>query len=297
MSSTSKPNFTAWFVMQGVLATLHHPDYRDASNNELVRLYEPLAKIASKTRLISRLIDSLPYSFQYRIGQWVTNPSRLRHFLFRKKEIEKQSRELLAEGGVTQVVVLGAGLDLLALRLAGEYPGVNFIEIDTFESQSFKVASLQKIPTQLPANLEFIEGDLQNPLEGILKPSRLHDPKAKTLWIAEGFFMFVSQEAVQALLEGIQRISVAGSHLIMTTLVQARPSGLIKHSMCDFFMRREQSPYRWFMGPADVGGFVGGFGFGISRQMPYRALHSQYSTHTVMPEPLEEMIHLLKLSK
>ena len=76
--------------------------------------------------------------------EFATNPGRLKSFCFRKREIEKHTRKLLSTEGVTQVIVLGAGLDVLSLRLAQEYPTVNFIEIDTEESQIFKTNAFRR---------------------------------------------------------------------------------------------------------------------------------------------------------
>jgi hypothetical protein len=45
MPLVPKPNFTAWFVMQGYLAALNHPDYKDESAKALITLYKPLEKM------------------------------------------------------------------------------------------------------------------------------------------------------------------------------------------------------------------------------------------------------------
>src|SRR4051812_47242588 len=117
MHLVPKPNFTAWFVMQGTIAAMRHPDFQDSANEKTLTLYQALSDAASKTRLISRIIHNLPYSWQYQIGMLVTDPGRLRHFCFRKREIEKQTRQLLDAKSIKQVIILGAGLDVLSLRL------------------------------------------------------------------------------------------------------------------------------------------------------------------------------------
>lgn len=124
-----KPDFTAWFVLQGLIAAMHQKVFSSPKNDAALKYLLPLAAEASKQRLMSRFIHALPYSWQYRIGNLTTSPDRMRHFYLRKQEIEKQVRRILAEGDVAQVVVLGAGLDVLTMRLAHELPQVKFIEI------------------------------------------------------------------------------------------------------------------------------------------------------------------------
>jgi methyltransferase (TIGR00027 family) len=279
MAPIPKPNFTAWFVMQGYLAALNHPDYKDESANARITLYKPLEEAASRTRLISRLIYWLPYRLQYKIGQMVTNPGRMRHFLFRKKEVEKQTRRLLAEQGAVQVVVLGAGLDLLALKLAEEFPGVNFVEIDTAESQAFKVGVLKKHYPHLPNNLEYIEGDLQNPLEGILKPSRLHDPNALTLWIAEGFFMFMQEDDVRRILSEVAKLSPVGSYVLFTSIPSIKITSKLSYLLQTFYLKREKSPFKWSIALDRVPIFADEIGYSVVMNLSCDMLHKNHMGH------------------
>lgn len=276
MHSESKPNFTAWFVMQGFIAAMHHPDFRDEADNATLALYRPLAGAASKTRLISRIIHSLPYSWQYRIGEMVTNAGRLRHFCFRKKEIEKHARKLLEQGSIKQVIILGAGLDVLSLRLAQEYPAVKFIEIDTKESQGFKVSSLKAGHTPMPANVEFIEGDLRDPLPSILVHSKFHDPMAQTLWVAEGFFMFVPEDSVIRIFKEMRYGSAAGSCIIFTTIPAKKITSAIGHAIQTLYLKKENSSFYWAIPFDKVPIFIRNLGYEIVSQIQCDALHQNY---------------------
>jgi O-methyltransferase involved in polyketide biosynthesis len=51
----------------------------------------------------------------------VTHPGIVRHWMLRKRWIESRVRARIA-AGASQVVVLGAGLDTLGVRLASELP-------------------------------------------------------------------------------------------------------------------------------------------------------------------------------
>ena len=66
-----------------------------------------------------------------------TIPGLMLHFILRKRWIEDAVRGALARG-CRQVVVLGAGFDTLAARLAPQFPAVRFIEIDHPATQAVK---------------------------------------------------------------------------------------------------------------------------------------------------------------
>jgi methyltransferase (TIGR00027 family) len=268
-----KPDFTAWFVMQGTLAAMHQPDFQSNNNALRLALYQPLADAAAKTRRMARFIHALPYRWQYRIGEWVTNRGRLRHFYLRKVEIEIQLRALLEAGQCEQVVVLGAGLDVLSLSLAASYPQVRFIEVDTQASQRFKARVLAE---HRRANLEFIEGDLRNPLAGILAASSLFRAQAPTVWIAEGLLMFIPKEQVSGLFGQMKALSAAGSHMLFTTLRQARLAAWPAHWLQLIYLNAESCPIRWGAPPEEVRAMLAQQGFAQLSTIEFDALHKNY---------------------
>lgn len=293
MDYYSKPNFTAWLVMQGTIAAMHQPELSNIRDEQLLALYRPLSNAASKTRLISRIICSMPYSWQYWIGTLVTHRDRLKHFCFRKMEIEQQARKLLNSDGIEQVVILGAGLDILSLRLAPEYPHVEFIEIDTFESQNFKISSFDR--TAIPHNVEFITGDLREPLSDTLSHSLAFRAAAKTLWIAEGFFMFIPLESVEKLLADIRKNSATGSFAIFTTLSSYKPSSLLKNLLQMFYLRKENSPYKWAIRFEDVPKLASSLGYQQVIHVDYAGLHESYAPQkSNNDQDVAESIHIVK---
>lgn len=292
-----KPNFTAWFVLQGVLVAMRHPQFSQMRDDLSLFLYEALAKAASRTRLLSGLIYKMPYALQYRIGELVTTPGRLRHYLLRKMGIAKHMRSLLDEGQCTQVVILGAGLDVLALRLAREYPDVKFIEIDIAESQSFKQSSLAACAIDVPANLEFVEGDLRDPLCDILAQSSCHDPLAKTLWLAEGFFMFIPEASVCRILKDIHALSAPESYCIFTTLPCKEQGGAFARRLQKFYLKKEDSVLYWSINYPDVPAFMQSLGYAITWQVDYQSLHREYAENRRNHPAMGENIHVAKLMR
>lgn len=270
-----KPDFTAWFVLQGTIAAMHRPDFYDAINQELLEFYQPMAQAASKTRFVSRVIYNMPYNMQYAIGELVTSPGRLRHFYLRKKEIEKQARRLLGQG-VEQVVVLGAGLDVLSLRLAKEYPQVTFIEIDTEASQLFKQSAWAVHQVDVPGNIKLLSGDLRDPLEGILNTLGGYNPSAKTLWLAEGFLMFLPQQNVENLFRQIKPLCGKGSYVLFTTLPTQDQGGTLAKVMQGFYLKKEKASFKWVLPYEKVGEFIKKMGYAVDFQLRCDLLHQSY---------------------
>lgn len=291
-TSHGKPNFTAWFVMQGVLVAMRHPQFAKARDEAALALYEVLAKSASRTRLLSQIIYKLPYALQYRIGELVTTPGRLRHYLLRKQGIERHMRALLQDGECSQVVILGAGLDVLGIRLANDYPHIHFIEIDMAESQSFKRASLDAASVHIPHNLEFIAGDLRDPLSGILAGSARHRKDAPTLWLAEGLFMFIPESGVRKIFGEMKECS-AGPACIFTTLPCKEQGGAFARNLQKFYLKKEDSQLNWSIDFPDVQPFMQSLGYEMIWQVDYDWLHKEYSSRSMLGENLH-MVRLIK---
>lgn len=282
-------------MLQGTLATMHHRSFEQGRDEASLALRRSLADAAARTRFIYRMIDCLPYRMQYRIGELVTNPGRLRHFYLRKKEIERQVRALLEKDKPVQVVVLGAGLDILCMRLAPEYADVNFIEIDVESSQRFKKEVCR---TLAPSNVEMIGGDLRDPLAGILAQSKLFAPNKLTLWVAEGFFMFIPENSVARILNEACELSGAGSHIIYTSLPGVRHGTPLGRIVQGLMLKKEKTPFEWIMPAERMPGFMAGLRYELLSHIGCDALHKSYMGPEFRNHPaFGEDIHIARAQK
>ena len=84
-------------------------------------------------------------------------PGQFEAFAHRKAFCERQVRKGIG-AGASQVLVLGAGYDTLGWRLAPEFAGVNFFEIDHPATARLKVKGIEVMGQR--ANLYFIAEDL-----------------------------------------------------------------------------------------------------------------------------------------
>ena len=92
----------------------------------------------------------------YRAFDWMM-PGQFEAFAHRRAFCERQVREGIA-AGATQVLVLGAGYDTMGWRLAPEFPGVGFFEIDHPATACLKARGIEEMGTR--PNLHLIAEDL-----------------------------------------------------------------------------------------------------------------------------------------
>lgn len=273
----SKPNFTAWFVLQGTIAAMHQPYAHGADTKLPFKYYEALSRTAADTRLISRVITALPYWLQYRIGEFVTNKGRLRHYYLRKKTIAVWVRNLLVHNDIRQMVILGAGLDALPMQLAEEFPDLKCIEIDVKESQHFKCLAFEKAGIAIPENIEYLSADLRNPLNQVLESSKIFSSERKTLWLAEGFFMFLTETEVSRLFSEIKTLSTAGSQMVFTTLPVLNQGTFLSKMIQNCYLKREKSPMLWLIKRDKIPLFADKTGYIHRQTMAYEELPESHN--------------------
>jgi len=120
-----------------------------------------------------------------------------------------------ARAGGRQIVLLGAGFDCRAWRLAA-LSGATVFEVDHPATQKKKRAVLAD---DLPAGrVVFVPWNFERPLSEL--PARLvsegHDASAATMTVLEGVLMYLTPEATDATFECIRRYSAPGSPAAIT---------------------------------------------------------------------------------
>jgi methyltransferase (TIGR00027 family) len=121
--------------------------------------------------------------------------------------------EATAAGRVTQVVLIAAGLDTRALRLA--WPaGTSVFEVDQPDVIRQKEEVLGRSGAS-PRSARLVR--LPADLDGVLWPGQLLDagldPQAPAAWLAEGFLFYLDGDAIAVLLERLSGLAAAGSVL------------------------------------------------------------------------------------
>jgi len=174
-----------------------------------------------------------------RAAERATIPGLMLHFMLRKRWIEQAVRGAILRGS-RRVVVIGAGYDTLAARLAPVFPAVRFTEVDHPATQAVKRAAVEP-----PANLEFIAADLARvPLPRASEPA---------LYIAEGLLMYLTTAEVDALFAAI-------NGEIVFTVMEPAPGGRIRFHNATWLERAAlalwKEPFTWALGREALGDFL-----------------------------------------
>ena len=136
------------------------------------------------------------------------------HVLLRSRFAEERLREAVARG-VTQMVVLGAGLDTFAFRQPPWAAALRIFEVDHPASQKVKRERLAFAEITTPANLTFVPIDFEHDtLEAGLARAGF-DPRAKTFVSCLGVLVYLTGEAIADLFAFVARLP-SGSECVFT---------------------------------------------------------------------------------
>ena len=223
----------------------------------VTRVGEEILSHSDEGRRRLNQIHKPGFTWSVRIREFLFLPGITLHYVLRKRCIELRTREFL-EGGVQQVVCLGAGFDSLALRLSKEFSGVNFIEIDHPDTQRFKVKALQD---HRAGNLHYLDIDFthQN-LEDRLQSFEGFARDLRTLFICEGVTMYLSVDEVRHMFGAIRLLGGKGTKFLFTALEPRNSPRNNTRKLLDYYLRLIGEPIKWSMDSTQAVTFLEGQG-------------------------------------
>ena len=136
------------------------------------------------------------------------------HVLLRSRFAEERLRESVARG-VTQLVVLGAGLDTFAYRQPAWAAALRIYEVDHPASQAAKRARLEAARIAIPSNLTFAPVDFEHDTLDAGLARAGFEPAAKTFVSCLGVLVYLTREAIAELFAFVSRLP-AGSECAFT---------------------------------------------------------------------------------
>ena len=116
-----------------------------------------------------------------------------------------------ARDGVTQSVILAAGLDARAYRVAWP-PGSVVYEVDQPKVIEFKTVAMSNLGVAPAADRRTVGIDLREDWPAALRRGGF-DPTQPTSWSAEGLLMYLPPDAQDRLFDNITELSAPGSKL------------------------------------------------------------------------------------
>lgn len=176
---------------------------------------------------------------------------------------------LALHDGVDQVVLLGAGLDARAWRVAGLRSAVVF-EVDHPSTQAYKRARIEERPP-LAKEVRYVAVDFErDSLDEALERAG-HDATRRTMWIWEGVTPYLDRDAIRATLAVVGARSASDSRLAVTYATpRATPFSpwLMKGGLRMFAVIGE--PIRGTLEPSEMDAELGAVGFHVTSDRPPR---------------------------
>lgn len=203
------------------------------------------------------------------------------HYALRKKYLDEIVRTAVAEG-FEQVVVLGAGFDTLAVRLAREFPAVQFLEVDHPATQDAKTAALRD--ERVTRNVQFVPLELTGAHWAKVLRAAIEQPTRRTLFVAEGLLMYLSEAEVNRLFSFVS--GFAGARFLFT-FMEPRADGRIAFRnstfLVDLWLRLRGEPFKWGVAPVDLPVFLDQHAMELAEFTDAPALRRRYLTASLAP--------------
>ena len=252
-----KPSNTAYKVAMNIVTLGAKPGMDEVLPPGIVEATEKLliASGAAGATMV-RWSRSRRMVSVYEAFDWMM-PGQFEAFGHRKAFCERQVRDGIG-AGATQVLVLGAGYDTMAWRLAPEFTGVNFFEIDHPATSRLRTRGIKAMGQR--DNLYLIPEDLgKRKLVDVLKANESWDQEAQTVIVAEGLVMYLPSEAVRDLFGQCAAVAGAGSRIAFTyicTGADGRPDAGRCTGLVLWILKVTGEPWLWSIRPEELGRFL-----------------------------------------
>lgn len=231
--------------------------------------------LAFKNYLLYSLVDMSPYSRQRKIVEDATVRGLDELILLRKLMIKNRIDVAIKEG-VQQIVFLGGGYDIRGLITAMQNSSIPVYEIDRGKTRSKKIDAISSIPLEISLgeiktnqtdngtlivnkNLFLIECDLgKDNLFQILQKNG-YDKTKKTLIIAEGLTMYLTELENQSLLSILAENISDNDQLLLSFITK-----ITNTLRAEEAMKRSNESYKFAIGTESIPSFLSKCGFDVS---------------------------------
>jgi len=158
------------------------------------------------------------------LDRFQSRPARgLRSHVVLRARFTEDALAEAATRGVSQYVVLGAGLDTFAYRQPAWARGLDIIEVDHPASQAAKREALAQAGIHIPANVRYADIDFEHETlaSGLARCGVSHSRCTFFSWL--GVTMYLTRDAIDAVLATIVTFP-RGSEIVLTFAQPGGPS-------------------------------------------------------------------------
>ena len=243
---------TAYTVAQGIVYSGRYSPDRQHVSNQLFESSEFILKSSREGRKLLKQLSNPAIRLFLKLFERLTLPGMSFHYVLRKTFIEHSVRNAIASG-VKQVIVLGAGFDMLAYMLSKEFSEVEFLEIDHPATSKDK----QNAP-----NLHFSAVDFsQQSLREALSSNSDFDSVLSSVFVCEGVLMYLSESDVSHLLVSIRESVVGNCRFIFTSLEPLQSPQNDCGLILRLYLRAKSESLAWFCSQSSISSVLKKQGF------------------------------------
>lgn len=216
----------------------------------------------------------------------------------RTRFIDDVVQSALAQG-ISQLVILGAGLDTRAYRLQG-IDRVKVFEVDLPTGQNAKKAKLQKHFGRLPENVAFIPIDFDTQTLDTVFSKTSFDASKPAVFIWEGVTQYISEDAVRQTLAFVGKCA-PGSVLVFTyvlkSIIERRSDIPGADKMLDLVGK--SSPWMFGLEPAEIKQYLQPFHLAVQADVSnadYQQKYLKPLNRTLAVSEVERTVHAVVTS-
>jgi methyltransferase (TIGR00027 family) len=213
-----------------------------------------------------------------RIPAWIDRrwPGARPAGVARTRFLDDLLRAALREG-VDQVVLLGAGFDARAVRLAG-IERARVFEVDRAATQAAKQERVRRALGALPPHVTFVALDFERQELGSALRRAGFDPTRPACLLWEGVTNYLTAEAVDATLRSVACVAAPGSRFAFTYVDSAilsphhRSAGNARLATT---LQRAGEPWTFGLDPAGLPAYLAARGFDLLQDIGTRELRAR----------------------
>jgi methyltransferase (TIGR00027 family) len=195
--------------------------------------------------------------------------------LCRKRYIDEKILEALSTG-INVVVILGAGLDTRAYRLA-TLAAIPVFEVDLPENTDYKRARLQQLYGRAPDHVTLVPTDFDSQeLEGVLAVQG-YKAEQKTFFVLETVTQYLTEGSVRQTFNFLAKAN-AGSRLVFTYVCKDFIDGVNRYGLDTLYQayRVKGQLWRFGMDPEQVAAFLEEYAWKELEQMGSQEFIARY---------------------
>jgi methyltransferase (TIGR00027 family) len=247
----------------------NEPPQRRLVDDDLAARFLPAPTRWLVTATPTTLLQRLMMSAMERSG-----PGLWANFACRKRYIADKVTEALDD--IDAVVVLGAGLDTLAYRLARQ-TRIPIFEVDQPVNIERKADIVRRVLGELPSSVQLVPLDFErdNVLTALTGLGYRSDYRTFFIW--EGVTQYLTADAVHATLESL-RPAASRSRLVFTYVRRDFIDGINFYGSKQLYRRFRQRRQLWTFGlaPEEVAAFLDEHGWRLVEQLGPEEIVQRY---------------------